>query len=54
MNERNCHKCVYFGYHYLSEKTFLYRCVDDIALTTNELKKECSYERIKKEVFGDE
>ena len=44
MSERNCHECIYFSYHYLSEKTFLYRCVDDFALTTNELKRECPYE----------
>lgn len=30
--------------NYLTDLTFLYRCVDDIALTTKELKKECPYE----------
>ena len=44
INDRNCHKCVYFSYYYLTDLTFLYRCVDDIALTTKELKKECPYE----------
>ena len=42
--ERNCHRCRYFSYKYLTEKTFLYRCVDDIALTTKELKENCSYD----------
>lgn len=35
----NCHKCQYLRYSYLSELTFLYGCVDDVALTTKELQK---------------
>ena len=42
-SERVCQRCKYFSHYYLSELTFLYRCVDDIALTTNELKEKCMY-----------